>query len=193
MITVPYKSSSGNSWIPIESYLLPEGKIFITDTITMETANEFVQKIMYLKKENPQNRTRIYIDSPGGEVNAGLVIYDCLKSLESEVEIYCLGMAASMAAIILAGGQKGRRFILPHSKIMIHEPLISGGVEGSATSIQRTAESIMETKKLSVKLLAADTGKSIEEIENAISFDNYLNANEAIQFGICDRIVREIF
>lgn len=193
MITVPYKSSSGNSWIPIESHLLPDGKIFITDTITAETANEFVQQIMYLKKENSQNKVKIYINSPGGEVNAGLVIYDCLKSLESEVEIYCLGMAASMAAIILAGGQKGRRYILPHSKIMIHEPLISGGVGGSATSIQRTAESIMETKRLSVELLAADTGKSIDEIEKAISFDNYLNANEAIQFGICDQIVKGIF
>lgn len=193
MISVPYRTSSGNSWIPIESHLLPEGKIFIKDEITSESACEFVQQVMYLRKDAPEKRIKIYVNSTGGEVNGGLVIYDTLKSLDVDFDIYCIGMAASMAAIILAAGKKGRRYILPHSKIMIHEPLISGGVGGSATSIQRTAESILETKRISVELLAADTGKSIEEVEKAISFDNYMNAKEAIEFGICDEIKTGIF
>ena len=94
-----------------------------------------------------------------------------------------------MGAIILAGGQKGRRFILPHAKVMIHEPLVSGGVGGCAASIQRTAETIMETKRITIELLAADTGKRKTEIEKAISFDNYMNAREAVSFGICDKVV----
>lgn len=192
MICVPYRTSNGSNWVPVDSHLLPEGKLFILGEITSELACEFVQELMYLRKEKPESRLKIYVYSPGGEVTAGLMIYDALKGLDIEFEIYCIGMAASMAAIILAGGQKGRRYILPHSKVMIHEPLIVGGVGGSATSIQRTAKSILETKRISVELLASDTGKSIKEVEKAISFDNYMNAQEAIEFGICDQIVAGI-
>ncbi len=192
MISVPYRTASGNSWVDIESRLLALGKIFITGEIKSETACEFVQKLLYLQNEKLQEPIKIYINSPGGEVNAGLMIYDALKGFDGELEMYCMGMAASMAAIILAGGQKGRRYILPHSKVMIHEPLIAGGVGGSATSIQRTAESIMETKRVSAELLASDTGKTYKEVEKAISFDNYMNAKEAVQFGICDKIVESV-
>ena len=192
MICVPYKTAAGSTWIDVESRLLPMGKLFITGEIKSETACGFIQELMYLKSEKLKDPIRIYINSPGGEVNAGLMIYDALKGFEGEFEMYCMGMAASMAAIILAGGQKGRRYILPHSKVMIHEPLIAGGVGGSATSIQRTAESIMETKRVSVELLAADTGKEIKEVEAAIAFDNYMNAEEAVEFGICDMIINRI-
>ena len=191
MFNVPYKSSNGSSWIPIESWLLPEGKLFIEGEITEETANEFIQKLMYMKKEKPEEKIRIYVNSRGGEVNAGMLIYDAIKGLKNEADIICIGIAASMAAIILAGGQKGHRFILPHSKVMIHEPLVAGGIGGSATTIQRTAESILETKRVSVELLASDTGKSIEDVEKAISFDNFMNAQEAVAFGICDRIITD--
>jgi len=190
MFNVPYKSSNGSSWIPIESWLLPEGKLFIEGEITEETANEFIQKLMYMKKEKPEEKIRIYVNSRGGEVNAGMLIYDAIKGLKNEADIICIGIAASMAAIILAGGQKGHRFILPHSKVMIHEPLVAGGIGGSATTIQRTAESILETKRVSVELLASDTGKSIEDVEKAISFDNFMNAQEAVVFGICDGIIK---
>ena len=191
MINVPYRTTNSSAWVPIESWLLPEGKIFLQGDITEEGASEFVQKLLYLKKEKPEEKIKIYVNSRGGEVNAGMLIYDSIKGLENETDIICTGMAASMAAIILAGGQKGHRFILPHSKVMIHEPLIAGGVGGSATTIQRTAESILETKKATAKLLAADTGKSIEEVEKAISFDNYMNAEEAVAFGICDKIITD--
>lgn len=186
------KSSNGISLVPIESRLLSDRKLFIEGEITAALACEFVRTIMLLVKEDADKPIDIYINSPGGEVNAGLLIYDTLKGVKTEINLHCIGIAASMAAIILAGGEKGHRFILRHSRTMIHEPLISGGVGGSATSIKRTAESIMETKRISVELLAADTGKSRKEIEAAISFDNYMNAEESVAFGLCDSIETSI-
>ena len=182
------KSSNGISLAPIESRLLSDRKLFIEGEITAASACEFVRAIMLLVKEDADKPIDIYINSPGGEVNAGLLIYDTLKGVKTEINLHCIGMAASMAAIILTGGKKGHRFILRHSRTMIHEPLISGGVDGSATSIKRTAESIMETKRISVELLASDTGKTRKEVEAAISFDNYMNAEESIAFGLCDTI-----
>ena len=194
MIEVPYRTSGGCSWVPIESYLLSTRRIFINKEITAETADLFVQKLLYLVREDKEGGIDIYIDSPGGEVTAGLLIYDMLKSLPAECRVTCTctGMASSMAAIILAGGPRGNRFILPHSMVMIHEPLIQGGVGGSATSVQKTAESIMNTKRHIAGLLSADTGKSIEEVEAAISFDNYMRAEEALSFGIVDQIIPSI-
>lgn len=186
------KSSNGISLAPIESRLLSDRKLFIEGEITAASACEFVRAIMLLVKEDADKPIDIYINSPGGEVNAGLLIYDTLKGVKTEINLHCIGMAASMAAIILAGGKKGHRFILRHSRTMIHEPLISGGVGGSATSIKRTAESIMETKRISVELLASDTGKTRKEVEAAISFDNYMNAEESIAFGLCDTIETSI-
>lgn len=186
------KNSHGITLVPVSSKLLAERKIFIEGEITSESACEVVRSIMLLVKEDSNKPIDIYINSPGGEVNAGLMIYDTLKGIKTEINLHCIGMAASMAAIILAGGQKGHRFILPHSKTMIHEPLISGGVGGSATSIQRTAESIMETKRITVELLAKDTGKKEKDIEAAVAFDNYMNAKETIVFGICDSIEYEL-
>ncbi len=186
------KSSHGITLVPVTSKLLAERKIFIEDEITSASACDVVRSLMLLVKEDPNKPIDIYINSPGGRVDAGLMIYDTLKGMKTEVNLHCIGMAASMAAVILAGGKKGHRYILPHSKTMIHEPLISGGVGGSATSIQRTAESIMETKRLTVELLAKDTGKKEKEIETAVSFDNYMNAEESIAFGLCDSIEYEL-
>jgi len=186
------KSSHGITLVPVTSKLLAERKIFIEDEITSASACDIVRSLMLLVKEDPNKPIDIYINSPGGRVDAGLMIYDTLKGMKTEVNLHCIGMAASMAAVILAGGKKGHRYILPHSKTMIHEPLISGGVGGSATSIQRTAESIMETKRLTVELLAKDTGKKEKEIETAVSFDNYMNAEESIAFGLCDSIEYEL-
>ena len=187
------KSSHGITLVPVTSKLLAERKIFIEDEITLASACDTVRSLMLLVKEDPNKPIDIYINSPGGSVvDAGLMIYDTLKGMKTEVNLHCVGMAASMAAVILAGGKKGHRYILPHSKTMIHEPLISGGVGGSATTIQRTAESIMETKRLTVELLAKDTGKTEKEVEEAIAFDNYMNAEESIAFGLCDDIEYEL-
>ena len=112
--------------------------------------------------------------------------------MKAPVYRYCIGMAASMGAVILSGGEKGRRFILPHSRVMIHEPLLTGGVGGSATSIKRKADTILETRRVLNGLLAKNTGKSIEEIDEATLYDNYMNAEESVAFGLCDRIVTGI-
>lgn len=182
------KSSHGISLVPVETKLLSERKLFIQGEITADMACTFVQSLMLLVKEDAEKPIHVYINSPGGEVTAGLLIYDALQELRTEVHLHCIGIAASMAAIILAGGQKGRRYILPHSKTMIHEPLIAGGVGGSATTIQRTAESILETKRITTELLAKDTGKTPKEVARAIAFDNYMNAQETVAFGLCDHI-----
>lgn len=186
------KSSNGISLVPIESRLFSDRRLFIEGEITSVSACEFVRAVMLLVKEDANKPVDIYINSPGGEVNAGLLIYDTMKGLQTEINLHCVGLAASMAAIIFAGGQKKHRYILPHSKIMIHEPLIANGVSGSATSIKQTADSLMETRHIAVELLAKDTGKSTKEIETAISFDNYMNAKEAVAFGICDSIEKSI-
>lgn len=188
------KSSSGIQSIPLNSILLSQRKVFLSDTITMESANTIIQQLLFLESEDSSSPIEIYISSPGGEVNAGLMLYDQLKGMNNiPIKMYCTGLAASMAAIILAGGQKHNRLILPHSKVMVHEPLISGsGVSGSATSIQRTAESIMETKRIMTELLAQDTGRPVEEIYKTISYDNFLNAEEAVTFGICDAIINRV-
>lgn len=193
MITVPYKTAAGCSWVPLESFLLSKRKAFLHDEINADMADIFIQQLMYLALDNSEEAIDIYVDSPGGEVTSGLLIYDAIKALPAKCRITCIGMASSMAAIILAGGPKGCRYILPHSKVMIHEPLIQGGVGGSATSIRKTAESIMETKRLTAELLSVDTGRSMEEVEKAISFDNYMNAEEAVAFGIVDEVITSIF
>lgn len=140
-------------------------------------ANDFVSLILFLSKE--MKPVDIFLNSPGGSVNAGLVIYDLIQSCRCPVNIYCTGMAYSMGAVLLAGGQKGRRFILPHSKVMIHEPLITGGMGGSATTVKKTEESILEVKVLINELLSRHTGKSIEEIDEATAFDNFPRPHES--------------
>ena len=188
MPMVEEESATGKSCISIQTKLFTERKLFLTGEITDDLANVFVQEFLYLSRE--YKPVDIYINSLGGSVIAGLVIYDVIQAYidKYEINMYCIGTAASMGAIILAGGQKGRRFILPHSKVMIHEPLISGGLGGSATTIQKTAESIIETKKITNGILAKHTNKTIEEIDHATAYDNFMSATEAIEFGICDEI-----
>lgn len=182
------ESCNGTSLVPLQTHLFTRRKLFLTNEIDNELANTFAQELIYLSEE--AEPVDIYINSPGGSVNAGLLIYDVIQACSKKIDInlYCIGMAASMAAVILAGGQKGRRFILPHSQVMIHEPLIAGGLGGSASSIKKTADSILETKKVTNGLLAKHTLKSEDEIDAATAFDNFMNAEQAIEFGICDSI-----
>ena len=190
--SVEVESCNGVREMSLRTKHFTDGKLFLTGEVTEDMANDYVSELLYLVERGEP--VDIYINSPGGSVNAGLVIYDLLQACSEKLEInmYCTGMAASMGAVILAGGQKGRRFILPHSKVMIHEPLISGGMGGSATSIKKTADSILETKAITNGILAKHTGKTIEEIDEATSFDNFMNAQEAVEFGLCDEI-RNLF
>ena len=189
---IEVESANGIREVSLNTRHLMSRRIFIKEEITDETANDFISQMLYLEQESREPIT-IYINSPGGSVNAGLVIYDCIQSSELEINIICAGIAASMAAILLAGGQKGRRYILPHSKVMIHEPLLSGGVGGSATSIKNISDSILETRNIVNNILVKHTGKSREEIDKATSYDNHMNAKEAIEFGICDEIIEKIY
>lgn len=186
-------NSRGTVIVPVKTKLLECRIVFLEGVITMESANEFKHTIMYLIHEDPESAITIDIDSPGGNLQAGLMIYDIIKGLKAEVNMYCTGSAASIAAIIFAGAKKGHRFMFPHAVVMIHEPLISGGVDGSATSIQKTAESILESKRIIVELLSIDTGKPKEEIEKAMMRSDIMNAQEAISFGMADDISKSIF
>lgn len=182
------ESARGMEAIDLMARHLSDRVLFLSGEVDHAMSLDFVSKIKYLVKSNEP--IDIYIDSPGGVVDCGLIIYDVIQSLEGKVpiNIYCIGIAASMGAVILAGGHKGRRFVMPHGKVMIHEPLISGGVGGSATSIKKTSESILKTKSIINEILSKHTGKSTDEIDEATAFDNYMNAQEAVEFGICDEI-----
>ena len=166
------------------------GRLFLVGPIDHRMAVDFISAMLVLAEEKKD--AEIIIDSPGGEISAGLMIYDVLRSYKYKITMYCTGLAASMAAFILAAGQKGRRFILPHSQVMMHEPLISSGFGGSATSIEKTAQGILETKAVLNKILAEHTGRSVNEINKATLEDNFMTSEEAVKFGICDEI-RSIF
>ncbi len=186
---IEQESYGGTSLIPLSDRLFSKNKIFITGKIDETKANEFVMKIMELSESSEE--IDLYINTPGGEVNSGLLIYDCIQALKDKVTInlYCIGKCFSMGAIILAGGQKGHRFILPHSEVMIHEPLLANGIGGSASSIKETADSILETKHLLEEILSKHTNnKSLKVISKEISYDHFMNAKEAIEFGIADEI-----
>ena len=189
--SVEVESAQGTREVSLTTRHLMNRKIFLTGSIDAEMANNFLSQFIYLEQESDEPIT-IYINSPGGEVNAGLMIYDTIRGSRLSINMVCTGMAASMAAILLAGGQKGRRYILKHSKVMIHEPLIRDGVGGSATSIKNISDSILETREIVNGILAEHTGKSMEEINAATNFDNYMNAQEAIEFGICDEIAANV-
>lgn len=186
-----YKGARGNTVIPLDSELLSERIILIDDTITSQTAVDFYKSMRFLAKTDEP--IKVVICSGGGEVIAGQAIYDLMQGVKNEVHTYCIGRAASMAAVLLAAGTKGHRYILPHSEVMIHEVLIGGGVGGSATSISKISESINKTRDVMNDILAKHTGKTIEEINEATSFDNYMTAQQAVEFGICDKITDNVF
>lgn len=189
--SVEVETAAGTREVALDTRHLMNRRIFLTGTIEEESVNQLVSQIMYLRSESDE-AINLYINSGGGEVNAGLLLYDVIQGLDIPVNMYCMGMAASMAAVILAGGQKGRRFILPHSKTMIHEPLINGGVGGSATSIKNISENILNTKAILNGILAEHTGKTCEEIDEATAYDHYMTAEESVEFGLCDAIVSSV-
>ena len=191
MPSIEVESANGTREVNLSTHLFKNRKLFLNGSIDAESANVFLAELLYLEAEAAEKVT-VYINSPGGEVNAGLMIYDALQGSSLNINLVCTGLAASMAAVILCGGKKGHRFILPHSKVMIHEPLIANGVGGSATSIMHISESIIETKNLLSEIMAKHTGKTVEEINNAILFDNFMDANEAVKFGLCDKIIKNV-
>lgn len=186
------EDAQGIHELNVSSILAAEGKLFLTDTIDTESVTHTIRNMMYLSSINVP--IKLYIDSTGGEVRAGLALVDAIEMLgeTGTIDIICIGKAYSMAAVILAAGKKGHRFVLPHAEVMIHEPLISQGAGGSASSVKSIADSLMSTRDLLSKLLSRHTGKTVEEVTKALSFDNFMNAQEAIEFGLVDEVAKEL-
>ena len=190
MSLVPYvieQSSRGERSYDIYSRLLKDRIIFLGEEVNDVTASLVVAQLLFLAAEDPDKDINLYINSPGGSVTAGMAIYDTLQYIKPDVSTICIGMAASMGAFLLAGGQKGKRYALPNSEIMIHQP--SGGARGQATEIKIVAENILKTKKKLNEILAANTGKSYEEIERDTERDNFMSASEAKEYGLIDAVI----
>ena len=190
MSLVPYvieSTSRGERSYDIFSRLLKERIIFLGEEVTDTSAGLIVSQLLFLESEDPNKDIHLYINSPGGSVSAGLAIYDTMNYIKCDVSTICFGMAASMGAFLLAGGAKGKRYALPNAEVMIHQP--SGGAQGQATEIQIVAEKILQTKKKLNEILAANTGQPYEVIERDTDRDNYMTAQEAMEYGLIDRVI----
>ena len=190
MSFVPYvieQTSRGERSYDIYSRLLNDRIIFLGEEVTDVSASLIVAQLLFLEAEDPGKDIQLYINSPGGSVTAGMAIYDTMKYIKCDVSTICLGMAASMGAFLLAGGTKGKRFALPNSTIMIHQP--SGGAQGQATEIQIVADHIAKTKRTLNEILAANTGQPYEVVERDTDRDNYMSAEEATAYGLIDGVV----
>lgn len=186
--TVIEKSNSGERVYDIYSRLLKDRIIILSDEITDSNANVVVGQLLYLDSLNHDD-IHIYINSPGGSITAGMAIYDTMNLIKSDVSTICMGMAASMAAFLLSSGKKGKRYCLPNSEVMIHQPL--GGAQGQATEIKIVAEHILAVKKRMNTILAKNTGQKIETIENDTDRDNFMTAMEAKKYGLVDDILTQ--
>jgi ATP-dependent Clp protease protease subunit len=186
------QTSRGERAYDIFSRLLKERIVFIGTPIDDAVASLVIAQLLFLESEDPDKDIYLYINSPGGSISAGLAIYDTMQYIKPDVATICIGMAASMAAVILAGGAKGKRTALPNSRIMIHQPW--GGVQGTAADIRIQAEEILKMKRKINEILAKHTGKPIEQIERDTDRDYYMSAEEAKEYGIIDQILvrREI-
>ena len=190
MSLVPYvieQTSRGERSYDIYSRLLKDRIIFLGEEVNDVSASLVVAELLFLEAEDPGKDIQLYINSPGGSVTAGMAIYDTMQYIKCDVSTICLGMSASMGAFLLAGGTKGKRFALPNSTIMIHQP--SGGAQGQATEIQIVADHIAKTKRTLNEILAANTGQPLEVVEKDTDRDNYMSAEEALAYGLIDGVV----
>ena len=192
MSFVPYvieQNSRGERSYDICSRLLKDRIIFLGEEVTDVSANLIVAQMLFLEAEDPGKDIHFYINSPGGSVSAGFAIYDTMQYIKCDVSTICIGMAASMGAFLLSGGAKGKRLALPNAEIMIHQP--SGGARGQETEIRIVAENILKTRNKLNQILAANTGKSVEEISRDTERDNYMSAQEAVAYGLIDSVVEK--
>ena len=190
MATIPYvieQNSRGERSYDLYSRLLKDRIIFLGEEVNETTAQIVIAELLFLESQDPNKDIHLYIKSPGGMVTAGMGIYDTMQYIKCDVSTICVGMAASMGAFLLAGGAKGKRFALPNSEIMIHQP--SGGSKGQATEIQIAAENILKTKEKLNRMLAANTGQSYEKVCQDTERDHYMDAQEALDYGLVDQII----
>ena len=191
MPMIPYvieQTNRGERSYDIYSRLLKDRIVFLGGEIDDVTANLVVAQFLFLEMEDPDADISLYINSPGGSVTAGLAIYDTMQYIKPDVSTICIGLGASMGAFLLSSGAKGKRFALPNSEIMIHQPL--GGFQGQASDIEIHAENMLKTKKRLNEILAGNTGRSLEEIEKDTDRDNFMTADEAMEYGIVDKVLK---
>jgi len=181
------QTGRGERSYDIFSRLLKERIIFMGTSIDDNVANLVIAQLLFLQSEDPEKDISIYINSPGGVVTAGLAIYDTMQFLKCDITTYCVGQAASMGAVLLAAGAKGKRFALPNARIMIHQPL--GGAQGQATDINIQAQEIMRIKQILNGILAEHSGRSIEDLEKDTDRDNFMSAEQAVEYGLVDEVV----
>ena len=181
------QSGRGERSYDIYSRLLKERVIFLVGEVNDQTANLVVAQLLFLESENPDKDISLYINSPGGSVSAGMSVYDTMNFIKPHVSTLCIGMAASMGAFLLAAGEKGKRFSLPNSKVMIHQPL--GGARGQATEIEIHAREILKTRDQLNRILAERTGQPLEKIERDTERDYYLSADESKEYGLIDQVI----
>jgi ATP-dependent Clp protease, protease subunit len=181
------QTARGERAYDIYSRLLKERVIFIVGPIDDHMANLVVAQLLFLESENPDKDIALYINSPGGVVTSGLAIYDTMQFIKPDVSTICTGQAASMGSLLLCGGTKGKRFVLPHARIMIHQPL--GGFQGQATDIEIHARDILDTRERLNRILAKHTGQDVEKIQKDTDRDNFMTAEQAVKYGLVDRVL----
>lgn len=187
--TVIEQSGRGERAFDIYSRLLKERIVFLVGPVTDESANLVVAQLLFLESENPDKDIFFYINSPGGSVTAGMSIYDTMNFIKPDVSTLCLGQAASMGAFLLSAGEKGKRFALPNSRIMIHQPLISGGLDGQASDIEIHARELLKIKEKLNRLMAKHCGRDLADLERDTDRDNFMSAEEAKEYGLIDQIL----
>lgn len=193
MSTIPYvieQTSRGERSYDIFSRLLADRIVFLGEEVSDTSAGLIIAQMLFLEAQDPEKDIQLYINSPGGSITAGFAIYDTMQYIKCDVSTICIGLAASFGAFLLAGGAKGKRIALPNAEIMIHQPAIHGnGVQGQATDIKIVSDHIQRSKQRLNRILAENTGKSIEEISIDTERDNYMSAEEALRYGLIDRII----
>ena len=188
-MNVQVKSSSGITLMPAETKLLTSNRcIFLEGEINHDSALEFVKSLMILTSEDASKPVKVLVNSPGGDVNAGMLIYDAIQSSVVPIQMYCLGRAYSMGALIFLSGPNGR-YMLENSELMLHEPLLGGKIGGNTTSIKEISDSLIKTRDKLNQIISKHSGKSIAQVEKATDHDHYYSAEESVKFGLCDEIV----
>ncbi len=194
MSLIPYvveQTGRGERSYDIYSRLLADRIVFLGEEVSDASAGLVVAQMLFLEAQDPEKDIKLYINSPGGSIPSGLAIYDTMQYIKCDVSTICLGMAASMGSFLLAGGARGKRYALPNSEIMIHQPAIGGGVKGQATDIKIVSDHLQQTRRRVNRILAEQTGRTEEEIAVATERDNYMSAGEALDFGLIDRIIEK--
>lgn len=188
--TIIRETSEGTARIPIADIMFQRREIWLTGEITSEVADAVIAQILHLDAEDPDAEITLYIDSPGGSVTAGLSIYDVMQAVSADIHTVCVGTAASMAAVLFAAGD--RREILRHGEVMVHDPLVSGGISGSALTVQEKSNRLMDKRKVLCGILAEHTGKNIKQIYKVTAKDTYFGAEEAVQYGLADAVIEKL-